>query len=86
MPDEKYYDPMPKMCEISRCKCKADYGYMDLIDECGADYGLCVCKVHATAIELYGDGWRDDTEWDNLTKQEKRRVSQIVYRWRNGRS
>lgn len=80
-PDEKYYDPAPTMCEMPSCKSKADYGNMDIEDDAGYETGITVCKVHATAIGLYNDWWREDTEWENLTKQEKHRVSQIVYRW-----
>ena len=63
------------------CESIADYGNMDIVDDAGNYAGITVCKVHATAIGLYNDWWREDTPWDELTKKERKRVSQIVCRW-----
>jgi hypothetical protein len=50
--------------------------------DCGEEFGVLLCHIHANVVLNYNDD-KDDWEWDKLTREEKRRVSQIVYRLRN---
>lgn len=71
---------MSEQCQFPRCKANADYGNMDCVSESGEEIGVMLCKIHATAIEIYNDAWKEDTNWPDFNQKERRRVSQIVYR------
>lgn len=69
------------MCEWPKCKSKANYGYMECaIDDSGENLeDFAFCQLHANVTAKLNDD-KDQCEWDKLTKKEKRRATQIVYR------
>lgn len=68
-------------CNYPRCKSSAKYCTEVLHEETGEYLRVDFCKIHYNALLVYNDD-KDDWHWNKLTEKEKRRVTQIVYRWR----
>lgn len=75
---------MPEMCEWPRCKRKADYGNMDVCaDDCCEELmGVVLCRVHANVTLNLNDD-KDEWEFSQLSKQEKKAVNNCIYRLRH---
>lgn len=70
-------------CEYPGCKDKAVYDSEYAIDDCGdqLDY-FQMCAIHYNAIAIYNED-RDDWEFRKMSKEDRRKASQLGYRLKN---
>lgn len=74
---------MKGKCEYPKCKAKAEYESEYAADDCGDQLiWVKMCAVHYNAIAIYNED-RDDWEFRKMSKEDRRKASQLGYRLKN---
>lgn len=70
-------------CEYPRCKAKATYSDEYSMDDSGESLmDVSLCAIHYNAIAIYNEE-RDNWEFRKMSKEDRRKASQLGYRLKN---